>query len=69
VASDLFEFLDAIAKSDDGGIGRRGVFDLGDERRAYNRGIGEAAEDADVAGERNAEADGDGKIGEVACAA
>lgn len=61
--------MDAFAQGGGGGIGRGGVFNFGDERRAYYGGVGEAAEDADMSGERNAEAHGDGEIGETAGAA
>ena len=43
-----------------------GVFDFGDERRANDSGIGKAAENGDVAGEGDAEADGDGKLRDFA---
>jgi hypothetical protein len=45
------------------------VFDFGDEGGAYYRGVGEAAEDRDVAGEGDAEAYRDGKLRDGAGAA
>src|SRR5580704_1696570 len=51
------------------GVSSGGFFDLGNERRADDRGIRQAAKNRDVAGQRDAEANGDGKLGDFASAA
>ena len=75
-AGRFFESADARGKGCGGGIdaGRGSIFggcllDLGDQGGAYYGGVGQAAEDRDVAGERDAEADSDGKLCEGAGAA
>src|SRR6266704_6261602 len=76
VAGSFLERAETRSKSGSGGVnGRRcriwhsGFFNFGHEGRADDGGIGEAAEDGDVAGERDAEADGNGELCDAAGAA
>ena len=65
MAGGFFEFQDTFAQRGGGGIGGGCVFDFGDQRGADYGSVSQATENADVAGERDAEANGDGKIREA----
>src|SRR5713226_9681338 len=66
MASGFFERAEAIAKGNGCGSDGWRFFNFGDEGGADDGGIGEAAENGDMAGKRNAEADGDGKLRDAA---
>src|SRR5437870_13539590 len=76
VAGSFLERAETVGKSGSGGVngGRcriwhRGFFNFGHEGRADDGGVGEAAEDGNMAGERDAEADGNGNLRGAAGAA
>jgi len=58
VAGGGFEDANSFRNCTSGGIRRGGFLDFSDESGADNDGIREAAEDGDVSGQRDAEADG-----------
>src|SRR6266568_3944285 len=73
VTGSFLERAETRSKSGSGGVngGRcriwhSGFFNFGHEGRADDGGVGEAAEDGDVAGERDAEADGNGELRDAA---
>lgn len=76
VAGGFFEGMDfggeslcGLVDCTGGVVARGGLLNFGYERGADDGGVGEATEDGDVAGQRNAEADSDGKLRDAAGAA
>ena len=65
----MLERADAIAEDNRGGIDGLSFFNLGDERGADDGGVGEAAKNGNVAGQRDAKANGDGELRDAAGAA
>src|SRR5216683_799915 len=73
VAGSFLERAETVGKSGSGGVNggscriwHSRFFNFGHEGRADDGGIREAAEDGDVAGERDAEADGNGELRDAA---
>lgn len=62
----LLEGADALAKGRGGGFDGWRFFNFGDKCGADDGGISEATENGNVAGKRDAEADGDGKLRDAA---
>src|SRR5712692_8257515 len=66
MASGFFERAEAIAKGNGCGSDGWRFFNFGDEGGADDGGIGEAAENGDMAGKRNAEAHSNRKLRDAA---
>src|SRR5260370_15959495 len=66
MARGFFERAEAIAKGNGCGSDGWRFFNFGDEGGADDGGIGEAAENGDMAGKRNAKADGNRKVRDAA---
>src|SRR3984893_10393468 len=69
VAGGFFECTDAIAERSSSGVHGLRLFNFGDERGADDGRVGQAPENGNVAGKRDAEANRDGELRDAAGAA
>src|SRR6266436_5778613 len=66
VAGGFFERANAFRERRGSGIHGLRLFNFGDKSGADDGGVGEAPENGNVAGKRDAEADGDGELRDAA---